>query len=290
MPLLVDTYNVLHVTGVLPPDLAGIEPWDLARLIAQSRYRHDDALLVCDGVPKPDAPPGRDGLVRIRYAGPGVSADDVIIRRVDADTAPRRLTVVSSDQAIIRAARKRRCRTVASDVFLRQLADDADLPRENRTPGDAASQPTGRVDAWNAFFNIDEGQLSELLEPEMPAHLADSLRETNSASPPKTHRSDDGPPDAPSAGTVPAPPDPSTYAGLFPADLLDEAADLDNDADHLPPILPPAAKAALADDDEEADEEPLPDIDLDRIDELDMEAILRRRPPEPPLPPTLGNS
>ena len=38
--LLIDTYNVLHVTGVLPPEIAGLEPADLADLPdATSRAR-----------------------------------------------------------------------------------------------------------------------------------------------------------------------------------------------------------------------------------------------------------
>lgn len=47
--LLVDTYNVLHVTGVLPAELAGLEPGGLAALIARSRYRSRGARLICDG-------------------------------------------------------------------------------------------------------------------------------------------------------------------------------------------------------------------------------------------------
>ena len=39
MPLLIDAYNVLHVVGVLPPDLAGIDLEELAILIAKSRFR-----------------------------------------------------------------------------------------------------------------------------------------------------------------------------------------------------------------------------------------------------------
>ena len=35
VPLVIDTYNVLHVTGVLPPELAVGEPEALARLIAE---------------------------------------------------------------------------------------------------------------------------------------------------------------------------------------------------------------------------------------------------------------
>ena len=46
VPLLVDAYNVLHVVGVLPPDLAGIDLEELAILITNSRFRGEEAVLV----------------------------------------------------------------------------------------------------------------------------------------------------------------------------------------------------------------------------------------------------
>ena len=89
MPLIIDTYNVLHVTGVLPPELAVGEPDGLARLVAQSRYASDVVWLICDGVPRGAS---RVGRILIEGAGPGRSADDVIsaddVNRSAAGRAP----------------------------------------------------------------------------------------------------------------------------------------------------------------------------------------------------------
>jgi YacP-like NYN domain len=128
--LLLDTYNILHVTGVLPPDLAGIEIMDLVRLIRASRYRHQPATLVCDGRANPQAKAGRQGLITIQFSGGskdagGRSADDLIAQIIAQSTAPRRLTVVSSDRAIIKAARRRRCVNLTSEAFLKNLVADA---------------------------------------------------------------------------------------------------------------------------------------------------------------------
>lgn len=130
--LLVDAYNALHVTGVLPPDLAGPDLRDLARMIARSRFAGRLAWLVCDGAPSGSRQSG--GLIRqavpgvenveIAFAGPGRDADSAIERLIERDSAPKRLLVVSSDRRILAAARKRRCAALTSDAFLHRLAED----------------------------------------------------------------------------------------------------------------------------------------------------------------------
>ena len=101
MSVLIDVNNVLHVVGVLPPDLAGIDVEELGDLIQKSRFRRDHVVFVCDGkrrrhMTTPD--------IKVVFSGAGVSADDVIIGMVDRSTAPRRLTVVSNDREITTAA------------------------------------------------------------------------------------------------------------------------------------------------------------------------------------------
>ena len=54
MGLLVDTWNVLHQMGVLPPDLAGLGVGELASLLSKGRWNRDRISLVCDGTPPPD--------------------------------------------------------------------------------------------------------------------------------------------------------------------------------------------------------------------------------------------
>ena len=81
--LLVDAYNVLHVTGVLPPELSGLEAPDLADLVAASRWGRHQAVLVCDGTKPKDVRTAERGHVRVSYAGGGASADAAIERMLD---------------------------------------------------------------------------------------------------------------------------------------------------------------------------------------------------------------
>ena len=121
MPLLIDAYNVLHAHK--PASLAGLELGGLCRLLGREPWRRQRARVVCDGAPGPlgltDSPHHEVGLL---YAGHSRSADDLIVELIDADTAPRRLTVVSSDHEIRRAARRRRARVWTSEQFLHHLA------------------------------------------------------------------------------------------------------------------------------------------------------------------------
>jgi hypothetical protein len=178
MPLIIDTYNVLHTVGVLPPDLAGIEVPGLIGLIKRSRYRAEKTTLVCDGKPDGQGAP-REPSILVRYSGPGKPADDLIGQLVRASTAPRRLTVVSSDHAVQRTARKRRCRVLTSEEFLGQLAEDADLPA--LAPTNPAKPPPGQmtpeqIDRWVKVFDIDE----KLTEIESRAPVESSAPAANS--------------------------------------------------------------------------------------------------------------
>lgn len=163
MPLIIDTYNVLHVVGVLPPEEAGIDLPGLIRLIHHSRYRDDRVELICDGPPREDVPPGKRRSLIVRYSGPTRLADDVIAQMIRASSIPKRLTVVSSDNAVIRAARRRRCRILGSNVFLRQLAHDVRMPIQsptNATPPERISQ--AQLKAWQQYFAIDDEEVESL--------------------------------------------------------------------------------------------------------------------------------
>jgi hypothetical protein len=159
MPLVIDTYNVLHTVGVLPPELAGLDIGGLGRLLSGSRYRQEKATLVCDGLPTGPLPPLQPPLT-VRFAGRDRTADDLIGQIVRASSAPRRLMVVSSDHAVQRTARKRRCKVLTSQEFLQQLADDAVTVGNLARSSTARQRPHGmsaeQVDHWVRIFDIDE--------------------------------------------------------------------------------------------------------------------------------------
>jgi hypothetical protein len=170
VPTIVDTYNVLHVQGVLPRDLAGLDTAGLVRLTAPSRFAAELVLMVCDGTPPPEGPAQGDGAIRVRYAGPGRSADDEIIQLVARSSSPRRLTVVSSDREIQKAARRRRCRVLGAAAFLECLAEDAIALGRRRAnePLRPRSLSSDAVDRWLAEFDVRPEDLTLPPEPERP--------------------------------------------------------------------------------------------------------------------------
>lgn len=162
MPLIIDTYNVLHVTGVLPGELAVGSPEELARLIERSRFEREAVWLMCDGVPRGAA---RVGRIVIEGSGPGRTADEHIADFLARSTAPRRITVVTSDRAIVRSARARGAEVIASDAFLAMLADDARRKSSSRTKTTAAADPRRSVPlgereitGWMRLFEITAEQ------------------------------------------------------------------------------------------------------------------------------------
>ena len=156
--LLVDAYNVLHVTGVLPPELSGLEAPDLADLVAASRWGRHQAVLVCDGTKPKDVRAAERGHVRVSYAGGGVSADSAIARLLEESSHPRRMTVVTNDREVQRAARRRGAKVLGAEAFLRQLAlDAARTPRTRRAVGkrDPGPLTDRQVDAWLRYFGLE---------------------------------------------------------------------------------------------------------------------------------------
>ena len=170
--LLIDAYNVLHCSHLLPDRHAMVDPAGLCALIRRTGIagrgrgdRGERAVVVCDGVRKPHehADTGEEG-VRLVYAGPGGDADSLIERMIDRATVPRRLVVVSNDRRLQRAARRRRASPMASETFIRRLAN---LLRGLHQPSDPAEKPTTADAAtWMQKFGIEEGDDVEAAEAE----------------------------------------------------------------------------------------------------------------------------
>jgi predicted RNA-binding protein with PIN domain len=127
--MLIDAWNVLHQTGVLPPDLAGVGLKGLSALIQKSRWANERVLLVCDGTPS-SPHMGLATGIRAVFSGHEREADDLIESQIATSTAPRRLTVVSSDRRVKSAARKRGCKVLSSQAFLERLVYDAQAPKK----------------------------------------------------------------------------------------------------------------------------------------------------------------
>ncbi len=187
MPLIIDVNNLLHVTGVLPAEIAGPNEQEMADLVLQSRFRGEAICFVCDG-PARGRPRDDIGTIVFHYAGAGVTADSVIAQMVEDCTAPRRTTVVSGDRAILKHAKRRRCPTITSDEFLEMLSRDySSRARSHRKTAAIVNRATidpltqEQIDAWKRYFGLDDAAQIESLARaarEGPAHKKPHDRRT----------------------------------------------------------------------------------------------------------------
>ncbi len=146
MAILIDGYNLLHATGIVG---RGIGPGGLERsrlalvnFLAESIDPAElpHTTIVFDarqttGLPQVIEHRG----VRVRFAVQHDAADDLIEELIRADSAPRRLVVVSSDHRLQRAARRRRAKAIDSDVWYAELV----LARRERHEASPGAAPSG---------------------------------------------------------------------------------------------------------------------------------------------------
>ncbi|MDA1008322.1 MAG: NYN domain-containing protein [Planctomycetota bacterium] len=174
MSLIVDGWNVLHISGVLPPPIAGIDICGLVDLIAISRWARTPLIVVCDGAPPRGVAgmwkhvPGQlpepisYGHATLHFSGGKASADAHISELVNRSSTPRKFIVVTSDHAVQRQAKSRGCRIIDSETFLAQLAHDWRIPPVSKFPG----KPTGPLSETQVQEWLDEFGISD--EPKRP--------------------------------------------------------------------------------------------------------------------------
>lgn len=115
MPYLIDGNNLMPALADAGPEV-GRE--GLCRLLGPLLEQGQVVRVVFDGAPPPAgvaAQIARSG-VQVTYSG-ARPADEHLIKLIEADTAPRTLTVVSTDHEIRRTAERRRCKVLTSQEF-----------------------------------------------------------------------------------------------------------------------------------------------------------------------------
>lgn len=158
MALLIDGYNLLHVTGLVGRrgGLQGSRE-ALLRFLASAGVATDKggATIVFDAT---DAPPGLprqtsfEGIT-VLYASGYPDADTLLEELIEADFTPRSLLVVSSDHRVQRAARRRRANFVDSDVWF------AEAVRRRSTvqfTPDAVAKPSGPLSPREVAYWVEE--------------------------------------------------------------------------------------------------------------------------------------
>lgn len=126
---IVDGYNLLHTLGVMRANLGpgGLERARTALLNCLADALDPPAraamVVVFDArTPPADAAPVTQHRgITVRYAAGYEDADALIQELIRRHSAPKRLTVVSSDRAVQQAATRRRARAIGSEVWYEEL-------------------------------------------------------------------------------------------------------------------------------------------------------------------------
>jgi uncharacterized protein len=141
MSIIIDGYNLLYMAGILGQG-RGPRSLELSRLallnfLAESLTPRDIAktIVVFDAK---DAPWGAKNTlehrgIAVQFASRWPDADCLIEELIRLDSAPRRLTVVSSDHRLQRAARHRKAKAVDSDVWYNELVQKRLARRKTQT-------------------------------------------------------------------------------------------------------------------------------------------------------------
>ncbi len=172
MPLLIDGYNLVYCAWI-PGRGFGIGQLERSRLgllrfLVESLEPEELAqtTVVFDARGAPPRLPWSflyHGLT-VRFAAGHESADALLEELIEAEAAPRELTVVSSDHRVQRAARRRRARAVDSEAWhaeiVRRRAPPPPTPPPPKPPDPL---PAEDVANWLEQFG-GEKVLGELLE------------------------------------------------------------------------------------------------------------------------------
>ena len=170
MPVVIDGNNLLYAARAAGTSSLLIGRSMLCDAIGRWSKRFGERVhIVFDG-PAPDAALARqigNPAVEVSYSGSGRTADTVIAYLIEADSAARRLLVVSSDRAIVRAAKRRRARPIRSEDFwsglTRDLARPVPVESEPKEKGDGLSPEA--TEEWLDVFGLKEVRPPNLADP-----------------------------------------------------------------------------------------------------------------------------
>lgn len=180
MSLLIDGYNLLHVTGIFGkgtgPGTFQRSREALLRFLAASIDPNErkNTTIVFDAA---EAPPGLPRTIAfeemtVRYATDYPDADSLIEELILDDSAPRSLLVVSSDHRIQRAARRRRAHTVDSDIWYAELwqrrvqsRNAQQKPFPEKPMGDLSA---AEIDYWVQEFSSGDSAAIQRSSPTPP--------------------------------------------------------------------------------------------------------------------------
>ena len=166
MPILIDGYNLLHASGILGrgrgPGFLERSRQALLNFLAESLDEKELARCTVVFDASDSAPKGLPRTVAhrgitVKFASGMPSADELIEQLIQVDTSPRKLTVVSSDHRLHRAAKRRKATPIDSDVWFHGVVRNRVSRRQSTDHPNAkppAPSSATEINFWLRQFGV----------------------------------------------------------------------------------------------------------------------------------------
>lgn len=156
---IIDGHNLLHAIRKAEEDSELISDVQLSRVVGgYLKLIGQTGEIVFDGTGPRDKS-GFDNIsnLEVFFAGLDTDTDTIIEEKVRASTAPRTVTIVSSDRRLRKAAQARRAAIVKSEVFWNNLQKRLSRKKSSREP---AAKRHGLTESetrqWLKFFGLEQ--------------------------------------------------------------------------------------------------------------------------------------
>jgi predicted RNA-binding protein with PIN domain len=157
MPIIIDGHNLLYSIRKTNEDLQSISDIQLCRVIGgYFKLTGEKGEIIFDGTGPPDKN-GFDNIANLEvlFAGRSTDADTVIEHKIKLNTAPKRLTIVSSDRRLRKAAHARKATALKAEAFWIDLQKQLSRQKKFKEPPEKRfGLNEGETEQWMKFFNI----------------------------------------------------------------------------------------------------------------------------------------
>lgn len=156
---IIDGNNLLHAIPKTAGSSDAISDAGLCRIIGRYlKLTGQKGEIIFDGTGPRDKS-GFDNIsnLEVFFAGLGTDTDTVIETKIGASTAPKRLTIVSSDRRLRKAARTRKATSVKSEVFWKNIQKQLSRKRTNKEPtAKRRGLSESETKQWLEFFGLEQ--------------------------------------------------------------------------------------------------------------------------------------
>ena len=158
MPLLIDGYNLLRFIQ-RDETFASLDEAGLVRILSEYLDRiRDRAQIIFDGTgPRDKSALGGFRNLEVFFSGKDIEADEIIEQKIEDNSAPRSLIVVSSDRQLVSASRKRKAVSAGAELFWLTVIKMLERERPIPEPKEKRQGITdAETDQWMNYFGFDK--------------------------------------------------------------------------------------------------------------------------------------